>query len=320
MSKTKTTSEVSPRLTEIWDLILDKYLHYLDVERKYSPNTQEAYSNDLKQFVEYLDKKYNLEKISPENISRHTLRGYLGHLGKKDYKASTLNRKIACLKSFFKYLHIHKIISSNPSITLFSLKSEKNIPNTLSYEAIKQALNLPDPESNLGLRDQAILELFYGTGIRLSELKNLKLLDIDFSNKLLKVTGKGSKDRLVPLGEMALQALQQYLAVRPLLLQKTVEKDIESVFLNRFGKPLSGRGIQKTVSKYLKFFTATGTYPHTLRHSFATHLLDSGADLVAVKELLGHSSLSTTQIYTHVSTERLKNIYKQAHPRAEKEE
>lgn len=314
------THEVNPDLTDVWDLLLDRYFHYLKIERNYSTNTQEAYSNDLRQFVQYLDENYNLEKIAPSNITRHTLRSYLGHLGKQNYSASTLNRKIACLKSFFKYLHLHKIIASNPSASLFSLKEEKHIPTTLNYEQIKKAFELPDPTSELGIRDQAILELFYGTGIRLSELNNLKMQDIDFSNGLVKVTGKGSKDRMVPLGEVAQQALRNYFNVRPALLQKTIEKDTQAVFLNCYGKPLSRRGIQKTVSKYLKYFSATGTYPHTLRHSFATHLLDGGADLVAVKELLGHSSLSTTQIYTHVSTERLKRIYKQAHPRADKEE
>jgi len=314
------TSEVNPGLVDVWDLILDKYLHYLKVERNYSLHTQVAYSNDLRQFVQYLDEKFTLETTSPESVTRQTLRGYLAYLSKSNYTATSLNRKIACLKSFFKYLHSHHIVSTNPSFGLFSLKTEKNLPHSLNYETIKKALELPDATSSLGLRDQAILELFYGTGIRLSELAHLKMQDIDFANRLIKVTGKGNKERVVPVGEMAVRSLRRYFDIRPELLRLTINKNIQTVFLNRMGKPFSQRGIQRRVLKYLKFFTAIGAYPHALRHSFATHLLDGGADLVAVKDLLGHASLTTTQIYTHVSTERLQKIYKQAHPRAEREE
>lgn len=317
MSKTKTMNK-EPNKIPAWDLLLDKYTHYLKVERIYSPHTVSSYNSDLKHFLTYLDKQYNLNIITPEQIKKQTLRSYLGHLMKEDYLATSTNRKIGCLKSFFKYLYINKLISTNPTENLFSLKTEKKLPVSLSYETLKKALLLPDTDTVLGLRDLAILELFYGTGIRLSELANLKLNDINFTNELIKVTGKGNKERLIPLGKFASNSLKSYIENRWELLCKTIQKDVKSIFLNKFGKPLSTRGIQRRVEKYLQQITAKGTNPHALRHSFATHLLDEGAELVAVKELLGHSSLSTTQIYTHVTTERLKKVYLQAHPRAVK--
>jgi len=246
------------------------------------------------------------------------LRSYLGHLKKEDYLATSINRKIACLKSFFGYLYSQNIISSNPASGLFSLKTEKKIPQALSYNTIKEALALPDPNSFIGIRDAAMLELFYGTGVRLSELSHLMLNDIDFVNRLIKVSGKGSKERLLPLGEMAIRSLKKYMEVRLQLIQKTGTGESTGFFLNKHGKQLSQRSIRRRVEKYLKQVTSSGTNPHVLRHSFATHLLDEGADLMAVKELLGHTNLATTQIYTHVSTERLKETYRQAHPRADR--
>ncbi len=319
MSKVKKANKSFNDPIYDWDLLLDNYFHYLKTERTYSLYTLIAYGVDLKQFYLFLDQKFGLKNISPAQITKQTLRLYLGQLRREDYLATSINRKIACLKSFFGYLYRQNLISINPASGLFSLKTEKKIPKTLNYDVIKQALLLPDENSPIGIRDEAIIELFYGTGIRLGELSNLKLTDVDFVNGLIKVTGKGNKQRLVPLGEIAKLSLKKYLEVRAEFLLKTILKNVTSLFLNKYGKPLSRRGIQRRVEKYLQLITTNGTSPHVLRHSYATHLLDHGADLMAVKELLGHSNLSTTQIYTHVSTERLKKVYRQAHPRADRD-
>jgi integrase/recombinase XerC len=318
MNKLNASNRVIPNQSYDWDLLLDKFFHYLKTERTYSVFTLISYANDLKQFYHFLDQQYDLKNFNPAQVTKQILRSYLGHLRKAEYLPTSINRKIACLKSFFGYLFHQNIISFNPTGSLFSLKTEKRIPKTLSYEVIKEALSLPEDDTPAGICDQAILELFYGTGIRLGELVNLQLNDVDFVNGLIKVTGKGAKQRLVPLGAMAIQSLKNYMEVRAELLKKTIDKKVTAIFLNQHGKPLSRRAIQRRVAKYLRLVSSNGTNPHVLRHSFATHLLDEGADLMAVKELLGHASLSTTQIYTHVSTERLKEIYRQSHPRADR--
>lgn len=318
MNKTRKSNRSQPQQICDWDLLLDKFFHYLKTERSYSQLTLVAYGLDLKQFCLFLDQNFGLKKLFPDQISKQVLRSYLGYLRKEKYLATSINRKIACLKSFFGYLYRQNHISANPTGGIFSLKTEQKIPRTINFDNIKAALALPDEISVFGIRDQAMLELFYGTGIRLSELSNLKLNDIDFINRLLKVAGKGNKQRLVPLGEFAARSLKKYLEVRDQLIKKTIIKGVSAVFLNKYGQPLSRRGIQRRVEKYLQQVSSGGTSPHVLRHSFATHLLDEGADLMAVKELLGHSDLSATQVYTHVSTERLKQIYRQAHPRADR--
>jgi len=318
MNKKKPLKKPNPDPQWDWDVLLDKFFHYLKTERNYSDYTLHAYAIDIKQFYLFIDQQFGMTNMSPDQVNKQVLRSFLVHLRQRDYCATSINRKIACLKSYFNYLYDHQIIPNNPASSLFSLKTDKKIPPTLSYEIIKAALALPDQTGPIGCRDRAILELFYGTGIRLGELAGLKLDDIDFVNGLIRVTGKGNRERLVPLGEMAIQSLKNYLEVRAELFKKSFLKNLSAVFVNRYGKPLSRRGIQRRVAKYLGLALASSTNPHVLRHSFATHLLDEGADLIAVRELLGHSSLSTTQIYTHVSTERLKEVYRQAHPRADR--
>jgi len=306
--------------TKNWDLIFDQYLNYLKSERSYSVHTITAYSHDLQQFYNFLDKNFGLNRCTPDEIDRQKLRSFLANLKNQNFRATTLNRKIACLKSFFKFLFVNKIIKSNPAIGLYSLKTEKKIPTTISYEHIKEAIEFIDTTDIIGLRDRVIFELFYGTGIRLSELANIRTSDIDMVNNEIRVLGKGKKERLVPLGKIAKSTVQAYLQRRHELLQDKSNQNANNyLLLNRYGKTLNPRGIQRRVAKYLLLVVSSGAHPHSLRHSFATHLLDAGADLVAVKELLGHSSLSTTQIYTHVSSERLKKIYKQSHPRADKD-
>ncbi len=316
MNNTQTVN--SSAIASNWDSVVDQFLHSLSTERSYSEDTLTGYGIDLRQFVSFLEQRFGLD-IAPDEITRQILRQFLAHLKSQKYQASSINRKIACLKSFFSYLFRHHIISKNPARGIFSLKTMKKIPVTLNYQQIKQALALPDVQTPLGCRDAAIIELFYGTGIRLRELANLKLSDLDFANGLIRVVGKRNKQRLVPMGELAKISLKNYLEVREQFKQKTLLKTVTALFLNRQGHPLSRRGIERRVKKYLQQVAATGTYPHALRHSFATHLLDGGADLMAVKELLGHSSLAATQIYTHVSTERLKEVYRLAHPRADRD-
>ena len=300
----------TPKLhNRLWDQLLDNYLLSLKSERNYSPHTINAYATDLNQFNRFLEDK----NLAFDQINKSILRSFLAYLKQEDYKAKSINRKMASIRSFYKYIVKLNVLTKNPTTTLFSLKTEKNLPPNLSYQTILAALELPDEETFIGARDQAILELFYGTGIRLGELGTLTLDDIDFVNDLIRVKGKGSKERLVPLGKAAKNSLENYLNRRTLINQKS----INALFLNKYGKIFSHRGIQKRVQKYLMLVSPSGkTSPHVLRHSFATHLLDEGADLLAVKELLGHSNLSTTQIYTHVSVEHLKKIYQQAHPRA----
>ncbi|MDW7680959.1 MAG: tyrosine recombinase XerC [bacterium] len=318
MSKTQKTTKSKSQPTNRWDLLLDSYINYIKSDRSYSAHTVSSYGADIQQFYQFIDEYYGLEKLPPEKVTRQTLRLFLGNLKRNDYQASSINRKIACLKSFFKYLFVQHQLRSNPAAGLYSLKTEKKIPFILNYEQIKSAIALIDTTTFLGVRDRAIFELFYGTGIRLNELSNLKLTDVDFMNNVIRVLGKGNKERLTPLGEVAKQALKQYLVQRREMLQKSDSKNSAAIFLNQRGRKLNNRGIQRRVAKYLRLVTTNGCYPHSLRHSFATHLLDEGADLVAVKDLLGHASLASTQIYTHVSAEKLKQIYKQAHPRAEK--
>lgn len=317
MKKNHKLSKTMPGASNKWDFLFDKYLNYIKTDRSYSLHTIKSYSNDLQQFYLFLDEHFGFEHITPDQITRQRLRLFLAQLKKQNFQPTSLNRKIASLKSFFKFLFIHKHIRNNPAAGLYSLRSEKKIPIPLNYDQIKKAISLIDTTTVLGLRDRTIFELFYGTGIRLSELANLKIADVDFMNSLIRVLGKGKKERLLPLGQMAIQAMKNYLSRRLELLQQSKSKDTQYIFLNKYGSKLSERSIQRRVARYLRFVSATGTHPHNLRHSFATHLLDEGADLIAVKELLGHSSLATTQIYTHVSAEKLKKIYKQAHPRAE---
>ena len=297
-----------------WDELIDKYIVYLKSIRNYSDHTLNAYTNDLRQFLDYIA-KYNVRDFN--QVKKVHLRSFLGSLKSSEYKSRSINRKIACIRSYFKFLNAKGYIKRNPTLNLFSLKTERTLPPNLVYKMIEEILNLPDTDTFIGSRDKAILELFYGTGIRLHELSSLRINDIDFGNGVIRVLGKGAKERIVPIGKVAMKSLKVYLSKRNEKLDP-FKKEINFVFLNKKGTKLSERSVQYRVDKYLKLVSSSHkTYPHVLRHSFATHLLNEGADLLAVKELLGHANLSTTQIYTHVSSEHLKKIYKQAHPRAD---
>ncbi len=292
------------------------FLQHIQREKNFSENTVLSYRSALLGFGEFLRKK-NMEADFLHQLSRPLFRDFLVFLKRKGLKESSLAHRIFVLRSFFKYLLKRKRIKSDPGSYLQTPKRRKGLPSFLTISQMEDLLALPSRDDPVGLRDAAILELFYSTGMRLSELSELKLSSIDFKGEVIRVMGKGKKERILPVGVEALDTLRSYLEKRRLALKKFPEVDGEAIFLNRFGKRLTSRSMRRIVKKYAqKVSEEKRTSPHTLRHTFATHLLNEGAGLLTVKELLGHESLSTTQIYTHVTTEKLKKIYKKAHPRA----
>ncbi len=290
----------------------EDYLTYLSIEKNASSFTINAYKTDLGQYLKFLESHHF------EGLNKKSLRSFIAALAEKKMKPSTINRKLACLKSFVNYLYMNEKIDANYGDALFFLKKEKKLPAYFDYKTILKALKTIDTTTFEGLQDRTVLELFYSTGIRLRELVMLNISDMSISQNTLKVFGKGSKERIVPLGTGVSKTLAVYFDRRNEFLQK-VGKTTSAVFISKKGKRISPRVIQMRLKKcLLKVSPGQEAYPHMLRHSFATHLLDEGADLMAVKELLGHASLSATQVYTHLTIERLKNIYEQAHPRSEK--
>jgi tyrosine recombinase XerC len=285
---------------------IDKFIRYLEIEKNYSPHTILNYKLDLEDFKKFLgDAEW-------EKIDYLVLRKYLALLKEKNLRARTVGRRLSALRSFFKFLSREGLLKSNPILSLSSPKQEKHLPLFLTEEEVAKLIDSVFPKSQkdeMGLRDRAILETFYSTGIRISELVGLSTEDIDPIGGVVKVMGKGKKERMVPIGDKAINAIRSY--------SEKKKKESDALFLNKNGKRISTRGVRNIVWKYLRRAgIRQGVSPHTLRHSFATHLLNRGADLRSVQELLGHVNLSTTQIYTHLTTERLKNVYDKAHPRA----
>jgi integrase/recombinase XerC len=289
---------------------IQDYLAYIQSEKNYSAHTFAAYKKDLFSLADFL-KSEQEEKIAPGLIRRKDIQNYLIHLSQKGFDPASIQRKLSTLRSFFKYLQRRLKVKTNPASSLEAPKRKKRLPRSLSWPQVKSLLepSLYQKEKE-GLRDRAILELLYNTGLRLAEISSLKRGDIDFQAGEIKVLGKGNKERIVPIGENAAKILTAYMD------SKKSEDDF--IFSNKYGEKLSRRGIARVVKKYgAKVIEEKKFSPHVLRHSFATHLLDEGANLLAVKEMLGHEKLSTTQIYTHLSLNRLKEVYKKAHPRAE---
>ncbi|RKY36399.1 MAG: tyrosine recombinase XerC [Candidatus Omnitrophota bacterium] len=285
---------------------IDRFLAYLKTEKNYSQHTIINYSVDLRDFSEFLPKE--IARIDVLDI-----RNFLVFLRQKKIKKNSINRKIACLKSFFKFLLLKGKIKTNPMAGFVSLKTEKKLPIFLSEDALNMLLSAPSQDTLQGKRDRAILEILYSTGIRVGEAVNLNITDIDSAQGMVNVFGKGKKQRLTPIGDNALIALNRYLIFR----HRINNLDNQALFLNKYGRRLSDRGVRGIVNKYIKLTSSSkGISPHSLRHSFATHLLNRGADLRSVQELLGHANLSTTQIYTHLSVSNLKEVYQRAHPRA----
>jgi integrase/recombinase XerC len=290
------------------------FLEYLEVERNYSPNTLRSYESDLQHFVSYL---LTNEVHSLEDVRKPLLRTYFSSLLGEGLTKKSIARKIASMRSFFRYARRHKIITTNPTLTLISPRLEKRLPSFLDEASVKRLFDSVETSSPLGRRNAAILELFYSTGMRLNELIQLDVDDIDFAQGLVKVTGKGSKQRIIPVGRRALEAVRAYEADRRQQVSGLKPGKVPSaLFLTPKGERCYPEAVIRMVKSAIgKVSELEKRSPHVIRHSFATHLLNRGADLRAVKELLGHESLSTTQVYTHVSTEQMKKVYRQSHPK-----
>lgn len=291
------------------------FLEYLEVERRYSPNTIRSYEVDLHQFLKYLS-AHHISSL--HQVTKDVLRSFLSTLLDGGMSRKSVARKIACLRSFFRFAKRHHVTDKNPTLTLVSPKLEKRLPSFLDETAVTRMFEALETETPSGRAQSAILELLYSTGMRLSELVNLDLGDLDFSQGIVKVTGKGSKQRIVPVGRRALKAVETYLPDRlKLLMQRGLASDESALFITAKGERIYPEAVRRMVKKAISEVSELEKKsPHVIRHTFATHLLNRGADLRAVKELLGHESLSTTQVYTHVSTEQLKKVYRQSHPKA----
>ena len=300
------------------DRKVHQFLQYIARERNYSVHTVASYEDDLRQFSEFLQRHFERTAYTLNDIDNVTIRLFLGDLLEQGFSKSSIARKLAAIKSLFRYLRKKHDVQRNPALNVSSPKLEKRLPQYLDEKTVGSLMAQPDCSTPEGVRDAAILELFYSTGIRLSELIGLWLTDVDFRNNTIKVTGKGNKQRIIPFGRPAKAALQRYILERKNLVdERASSSHVDLVFLTARGKQMTPKGVNLLINKYIsKVSEIQKKSPHVLRHSFATHLLNHGADLRAVKELLGHESLSTTQIYTHVSVDRLKKIYAQAHPKA----
>ena len=292
----------------------EAFVQYLRYERNMSPETIRAYEKDLYQFLRFFSKGSG-QPINPTGITTLQVREFLAALKERNYQKTTVVRKLATIRSFYKFLMRKGHVTTNPLIDIETPKVEKKLPHFLSTEEVEKLLNAPQGNTFQAVRDRAILETLYSTGLRVSELTALNVSDLDFTTEVIKARGKGRRERIVPVGSFALQAIKRYVEVRS-QVPRINEEDPDALFLNRFGDRLSSRSIRKILDKYIK---VTGlnekTSPHTLRHSFATHLLNRGANLRMVQELLGHKHLSTTQIYTHVTTQGMQKQYEQAHQR-----
>lgn len=299
---------------------IDKYLHYLKIERNASSHTITSYKNDLSQFFEFCLAHFDEDKdqLNLNIIERITIRLWLGELSERGLAKSSIARKVAAIRSFFKYCFKRGMVEQNPAHLLIVPKKDKPLPKTANAEDLKRMMELAQGKSAESAQNRAILELLYGTGIRLSELVNLNEEDINFKLNQIKVLGKGAKQRIVPFGKEAKNALKKHLDSKPQLFGERTDADArKAVFLAAGGQRIYPRAVQRIVKDFLQRASeVTQKSPHVLRHSFATHLLDQGADIRVIKELLGHANLAATQVYTHTSVERLKNVYELAHPRA----
>ncbi|MBX7221028.1 MAG: tyrosine recombinase XerC [Blastocatellia bacterium] len=300
----------------------DDFKKHLMYERNVSEHTLRNYMSDLEQFYNHLcppDEHNNRRDIEIRDIDNITIREWMASLYGLKKKKTSIARKLATLRTFFKFMCREGILDLNPARLVTSPRLEKKLPNYLTIEEAIRFIEMPDLETPLGKRDRAILEMLYGTGVRVSELVGMNLNDIDFENRSVRVRGKGRKERIVPFGEHARKAMELYLGVRGtfLLHAPEAERDPLAVFYNYQGTRITTRSVGRMIDKYIKECSDIHHIsPHSLRHSFATHLLNAGADLRSIQELLGHARLSTTQQYTHVSQDKLIEVYDKAHPKA----
>jgi integrase/recombinase XerC len=302
--------------------LTEDFLTHLEKERDVSPNTIVAYRRDLEEFVKFLGAYYGAREWTWQGLDRLAIRGFLGHLTRKKLNKRSIARSLSAIRSFYKYLHRNEVVEANPARGVNTPKQDKYLPAYLDRTQIDLLFENAQLRAQAGrfsdVRNAAILELFYSTGMRLSELRGINRTDIDLLSQQVKVRGKGRKERIIPVGDHAQLALRNYESKRDELLRAIGQAgDRTAFFLSSRGKRISVRAIQNAVKGFLDLIDEnSGLSTHSLRHTFATHLLDAGADLRAVQELLGHSSISTTQIYTHTSIERLRQVYNKAHPRA----
>jgi len=295
---------------------LNLFIEYLQIEKNYSKYTIVNYSKDIEDFFSFMEEQ---AMIHLEDMTYNDTRLYLTKLHNKKYSRKTISRKVSTLRSFYKFLVREEILTENPFTLVTLPKKEQKIPKFLYEEEVEQLLTISDCNIPLGQRNQALIEVLYGTGIRVSECCNIKLSDIDFFIETILVYGKGGKQRYVPFGSYAHDAIDQYLSVgRKVLMSKLKVSDQHNyLFVNHRGTPLTDRGVRHVLNDMIKKAASTlHIHPHMLRHTFATHLLNEGADMRSVQELLGHEHLSSTQVYTHVTKEHLQRIYMSHHPRA----
>jgi len=294
------------------EMFLKEYLAHIKLEKNLSKNTVSSYKNDISAFISYLQ---NRDLDDPSVISSNDIGGFFKTLNELGLSGSSSARYFSSLKGFFLYLLKNNYIIKNPIEKITAPKIAKRLPGVLDVNEIDKILSAPDVDDKLGLRDKAMLELFYACGTRVSELIDLKVNDLFFDDEIIRVFGKGSKERLIPIGSSAINWVGEYLKKsRPLLMRKS--KSENNLFLNSRGTKLSRMGVWKIIDRYVKEAgIKKEVHPHTFRHSFATHLLEGGADLRAVQEMLGHTDISTTQIYTHIDRDYIKQVHKQYHPR-----
>ncbi|PWK14513.1 site-specific tyrosine recombinase XerD [Tumebacillus permanentifrigoris] len=294
------------------DKLIERFIHYLTVERGLAQNTLESYARDLTAYIDFLQRGgiRDLNQTRRANII-----AYLAELQRKGRATTTISRNLASLRAFYGFLLRDGLLDGDPTANLESPKIEKRLPKVLTVGEVESLLEGPDLGTTAGSRDKAMLELLYATGIRVSELVSLNISDVNLNMGFLKCYGKGSKERIIPLGTVALKSVGEYILRSRVKLSRNPAE--ESLFLNHHGQRLSRQGFWKIIKKYAHTASVDKEItPHTLRHSFATHLLENGADLRAVQEMLGHADISTTQIYTHLTKSRLKEVYAKAHPRA----
>ncbi|MCD4795686.1 MAG: tyrosine recombinase [Candidatus Cloacimonetes bacterium] len=295
---------------------IEKFIRTL-LSRGLSKHTIKAYESDLLQLNEFLEKYFENEEVDLNEITRIFLRDYMRDLSIKGRNNRTLARKATTIKNFFHFCERNEFIGKNPAMNMQIPRFEKKLPKFFTEKEMEDLLNIPDLSSKFGVRNKAILELIYSCGMRISEVANCEINDIDLIEKTIHIIGKGNKERIVPVGKMAIRAVKNFMKIRN---QFESRESDDSLFLSKSGKPLSSDELREILDRYIILVAKTKGYsPHSIRHSFATHLISHGADLRAVQEMLGHTNLSTTEIYTHLSIKDLKKVYEQAHPRSKKE-